>query len=75
MLDETQTMQAKADKMQTRQDNSQVFYEGHAVLWQGANRISAGKIDIDRDEQTLHAVGDVVSDLVDHKPSPANSTK
>jgi lipopolysaccharide export system protein LptA len=62
-------MQAKADKMQTRENNSQVFYEGHAVMWQGANRISANSIEINRDEQTLHAVGDVISTLVDNKSS------
>ncbi len=69
MLDQTETMQGKADKMQTRENNSQVFYEGHAVMWQGANRISANTIEINRDEQTLHAVGNVISNLVDNKSS------
>jgi lipopolysaccharide transport protein LptA len=36
-------------------------------MWQGANRISADRIDVDRDGQSLHAVGDVVSELVDNK--------
>jgi lipopolysaccharide export system protein LptA len=39
------------------------------VLWQGANRISAQSIYIDRDEQTLHAVGNVVSELLDKRNS------
>lgn len=69
MLDNTKTMQAKADQMETREDNSQVFYQGHAVVWQGANRVSANVIQIDRDEQTLHASGDVVSQLVDNSGS------
>ncbi len=72
MLDKTQPMQAKADKMQTREDNTRVHYEGHVVMWQGANRTSANVIDIDRDAQSLHAVGDVVSELVDNK-STGNS--
>ncbi|MGA8028239.1 MAG: LPS export ABC transporter periplasmic protein LptC [Bryobacteraceae bacterium] len=67
MLDDSKAMQAKADQMQTREDNTKVFYEGHAVMWQGANRIAANIIDIDRDAQSLHAVGDVVSELVDNK--------
>ena len=75
MLDVTETMQAKADKMRTRQDNARIFYEGHAVMWQGANRISANEIDIDRDNQTLHAVGDVVSELVDKKSTSDNPQK
>jgi lipopolysaccharide export system protein LptA len=66
MLDATEAMQATAEKMITRENNTKVHYEGHAVMWQGANRISSNVIDIDRDEQTLHAVGSVVSELVDN---------
>src|SRR5579875_2092138 len=64
VLDATKTMQAKADRMQTRDNNTKVRYEGHVVMWQGANRIAADAIDIDRDAETLHASGNVVSELV-----------
>jgi len=67
MLDTSQPMQASAEEMHTRESNSKVSYRRHAVMWQGANRISADRIDIDRDEQSLHAVGNVVSELVDNK--------
>ena len=67
MLDESKTMQAQADRMQTRDDNTVVHYEGHVVMWQGANRVSADKVDIDRDAQSLHAAGNVISELVDNK--------
>ncbi len=67
MLDATQSTQAQADQMQTRDSNSRVFYEGHVVMWQGANRISADQIAIDRDTQSLEAAGNVVSELVDNK--------
>jgi lipopolysaccharide export system protein LptA len=70
MLDQTQPLQAKADKMRSRDNNYNVFYEGHVVMWQGPNRITADKIDINRDEQTLHAAGNVVSELVDNKKAP-----
>ena len=56
MLDTTQPMQASAEEMHTRENNSQVAYRGRAVMWQGANRISADRIDVDRDGQSLHAV-------------------
>jgi lipopolysaccharide export system protein LptA len=69
MLDATKTMQATADQMQTRDDNSKIYYEGKAVMWQGANRISANVIHVDRDAQMLQASGNVVSDLVDNKSS------
>jgi lipopolysaccharide export system protein LptA len=65
MLDESKPMQARSDKMQTRDNNFQIVYEGHAVLWQGANRISANRVEIDRDKETLHAMGNVVSELLD----------
>ncbi len=67
MLDNSQPMQAKADKMSTKDKNSSIHYEGHAVMWQGANRIMASVLDIDRDEQTLHAKGNVVSELTDNQ--------
>ncbi len=71
MLDATKTMQARADQMQTREDNTAIFYEGHAVMWQGANRISANIIHIDRNQETLTASGDVVSELVDDRGADA----
>ncbi|MFL6351762.1 MAG: LptA/OstA family protein [Bryobacteraceae bacterium] len=66
MLDASEAMQASAEKMITRENNTQVHYEGHALMWQGGNRVSANVIDIDRDDQTLHAVGNVISELVDN---------
>src|SRR5207249_5506400 len=72
MLDATKSMQAQADEMQTRENNAKVHYEGHAVIWQGANRIAANRIDIDRDAQSLHAVGNVVSESVDNKSNDSS---
>ena len=66
-LDQSKPMQARSDKMQTRDNNLRITYEGRAVLWQGANRISANKVQIDRDNGTLHATGNVVSELVDSR--------
>ena len=67
MLDDKQPMQGRGDKMWTRENNQKVHYEGHAIIWQGANRTTANVIDIDRDAQILHAVGSVASELVDSK--------
>jgi lipopolysaccharide export system protein LptA len=74
MLDSTKTMQARADRMQTRDNNTRIRYDGDAVMWQGANRISANTIDIDRDAETLRATGGVVSQLVDNQANnPGNA--
>ncbi len=67
MLDASQPMQAQANEMQTRENNSKVFYEGHVVMWQAGNRIAAETIAIDRDTQSLRASGNVVSELLDNK--------
>lgn len=75
MLDATQSMQAQADQMETRENNSKVFYEGHVVMWQGANRISAEEIAIDRDTQSLDANGNVISELLDNKGSGDSGPK
>jgi lipopolysaccharide export system protein LptA len=75
MLDDKQPLEGKADKMWTREDNSKVHYEGHAVIWQGADRTSADTIDIDRDAQTLAAVGSVMSELVDRTPDKTANDK
>ena len=71
MLDRTQALQARADKMRSREENYHVFYDGNVVMWQGANRITADKIEINRDDETLHASGNVVSELLDNKKGPA----
>jgi lipopolysaccharide export system protein LptA len=72
MLDTTQSMQAQAGKMFTRENNARVHYEEHAVIWQGANRTQANTIDIDRDAQSLTAHGDVVSELVDNRSNDSD---
>ncbi len=74
LLDDSKPMQARADKMRTRDKNFSVHYDGHAVVWQGGNRTAADRIDIDRNQGTFHAVGDVVSELVDSKKQPADPT-
>ncbi len=70
MLDQTQPLQARADKMRSRENNYHMFYDGNVVMWQGANRITADKIEINRDDQTLIAAGHVISELVDNKKAP-----
>lgn len=65
VLDPSKVLEARADNMQSREDNTLFTYTGHATLWQGANRLSADHIVINRDEETVSADGHVVSELVD----------
>lgn len=58
-------MQAIAAKMTSSDRNSQIHYEGNAVLWQGPNRVKADRIDINREVGRLTAAGHVESQLLD----------
>jgi lipopolysaccharide export system protein LptA len=76
MLDENEPLHARAQKMRSTGNNLQVHYEGNAVLWQGANRLEADVVDIDRDNDLLKAHGHVVSQLLDKaKDDPKSEEK
>lgn len=65
VLDPNKVLEAHADNMLSREDNTQFTYSGHATLWQGANRLAADRIVIDTDDKTVVADGNVTSELVD----------
>jgi lipopolysaccharide export system protein LptA len=68
MLSNDEVMQAVADKMISSGDNKHIRYEGGARAWQGANRVDADRIEIDRDRRVMEAHGKVVSQFVDKSP-------
>jgi lipopolysaccharide export system protein LptA len=61
MLSGSEPLQAIADKMTTAKSNLLIHYEGNVTLWQGANRLVAQRVDIDREQRRLVASGNVVS--------------
>jgi lipopolysaccharide export system protein LptA len=61
LLDSSDTVQARANRMQTKEGNQWIRYDGDALLWQGPNRIEADSILIQRKLQRLDATGNVVS--------------
>ena len=65
MLSGDEPLQATARKMESRNRNRKIHYEGGVNLWQGANRIRADVVDIDRvaDKRTLIADGHVITNL------------
>ena len=65
MLSSDEPLQAKAAHMTSSDDNLQIRYEGAALMWQGANRLQADRIDIDRKSGKLEAQGNVTSQLLD----------
>jgi lipopolysaccharide export system protein LptA len=81
MLSADEVLQARAQRMTSTERNKKIRYEGkpgeQAVAWQGANRIQADRLDIDREGQTLEAHGNVVSQFADKnadKNKDASST-
>lgn len=77
MLDTDKVMEARAQRMTSTGHGSdqKIHYEGkpaadgkpamQARMWQGTNRISADRLDIDRKNHVLEAHGDTVSQFVD----------
>ena len=59
LIDSSETIQARAGKMTTRNENKWIRYEGGATLWQGADKVEAETITIDRKTQVLMANGKV----------------
>ena len=69
MLSGDEPLQATALKMDSRNRNRNIHYEGGVNMWQGANRIQADTVEIDRDpdheKRSLVADGHVVTHLWD----------
>jgi lipopolysaccharide export system protein LptA len=65
MLNQDEPLHGIAKKMVSTENNTKIRYEGNVVLWQGANRLTADVVDIDRDNDILKAKGHVVSQLME----------
>jgi lipopolysaccharide export system protein LptA len=65
MLSTDQVLQARAQHMVSTDNNMTIHYQGNAVAWQGANRVEADRLDIDRDAGVMEAHGKVKSQFVD----------
>jgi lipopolysaccharide export system protein LptA len=74
MLSSGEPMQGKADHMYSTGRQSIIHYEGHVILWQGANRLTADRVAIDRENGVLRAAGNVVTRFLD-KAKPAAGAK
>lgn len=65
---------ASSQRMVALNRRMNIVYEGGAVLWQGANRLQAERIEIDRNMRRLSASGQVTSRFVEtSKNTPAGN--
>ncbi len=67
MLAGDQPVESMADHMTAANHNHLLHYEGHVVMWQGGDRLTADRTDIDRDKRTLSAAGSVVTQFLEKK--------
>jgi len=69
MLSSSEPLHARSAWMALAEANRFMRYQGGVVLWQGANRIEADWVEIDRGERTLRARGNVRSRFVETSES------
>jgi len=70
MFSADEPLQAKANRMYTRDEQNLIHFEGNVILWNGANRLQADTVAIDRGNDALHALGHVFTQLVDRRQEP-----
>lgn len=70
MLSGDDPLQAQARRMDSANRNRKLHYEGDVVMWQGANRLQADTVDLDREKKTLVADGHVVTNLWEEPKDP-----
>ena len=63
MLSGDEPVEAQARRMVSADRNRRVHFEGNVNLWQGADRVQAAAVDVDREKQTLIADGAVITNL------------
>ncbi len=69
MLAGDQPVESMAEHMTAANHNHLLHYEGRVVMWQGGDRLTADRTDIDRDKRTLSAAGNVVTQFLEKKQS------
>ena len=74
MLATDEPLQAQARRMVSIDKSHKMHYEGGVVMWQGANRITAETVDVDRDKRSLIADRNVVTSLWE-EPKDAEKKK
>ena len=70
LLSGDEPIQATAARMRSTNRNSFIVYERKADMWQGANRIRADRIEIDRESRRLVAAGAVQTQLLEKEKAP-----
>lgn len=82
MLSGDEPVEALAGSMTSANHNRLLEYHEHVVMWQGADRVMADRVGIDRDKKMFRADGNVITQFLEKKSetsadaakAPTNST-
>jgi len=74
MLSSDEPLQAQARRMVSTDRNKVIHYEGNVAMWQGASRIQADIVDLNREKRQLVADGHVVSNLWEEPKADSNKS-
>ncbi len=72
VLSQEEPLNARAARMTTSERNRKIHYQGDVIAWQGANRIWADSLDIDRTSRRLAAHGNVRTQFLDQQSARSN---
>jgi len=75
MLSGDEPLEAMAGQMTSANGNRHIVYQGGVVLWQGANRIQADRVEIDREKRRLMAVGNVTTQFLEQPGEGKGASK
>ncbi|MBZ5593159.1 MAG: LPS export ABC transporter periplasmic protein LptC [Acidobacteriia bacterium] len=67
MLSGDQPVEALAGRMTSANHNRLLQYQERVVMWQGGDRITADRVEIDREKRTFRAGGNVITQLLEKK--------
>src|SRR5579883_221073 len=73
LLSGDEPLQGLAQKMTSADHNRRIRYEGNVVLWQGADRLQAQRVDINREARSLAAEGNVFTQF--HEEQDQDTSK
>jgi lipopolysaccharide export system protein LptA len=71
VLSQEEPLDARAARMTSSGRNKKIHYQGDVIAWQGANRIWADSLDIDRAGRELTAHGNVRTQFLDEQKNYA----
>jgi len=75
MLSADEPVEALAGSMTSANHNHLLKYQDHVVMWQGADRVMADRVEIDREKKMFRAGGNVITQFLEKKSESQTKDK